>query len=290
MLLPQDTSVTILNDRKLKQDIEIAGKLAPFYSVYKSNNFEVLGILGRNPHYKNIRTFSTPILLKEDKIVIDIRTGVRGDSEKPTIDQLPFLQTRYAILIGEWITKGDNRLVNCLDALVKIYSYWLAGIIANQYGLSTDERECVGAVLAAYYLSRRANDVIFDDTLRAMCLRRISNIFYAEFVSPTLSHIPNKFVTRRDLIETIKKVVGHEKLADFDEAMLVKFVSVNVSGIINSDMIFATAIEYPPAFISLVLTILNNNFLQKACSLGRTIANLTTDRDRKTIEREFKFY
>lgn len=289
MLLPQDTSVTILNDRKLKQAIEAAGTLAPFYSVYKSDNFEVLGILGRNPHYKPIRTFSTPVLVR-DKIVIDIRTGVRGDSEKPSIEQLPYLQTRYGILMGEWITGGDNRLVNCSDTLVKIYSYWLAGLIANQYGLSTDERECVGVVAAAYYLSRRANDVAFDDTLRALCLRRISSIYYAEFVSPTLSHIPSKFVTRRDLVETIKKVVGHDKLADFDEAMLVKFVSVNVTGIINSDMIFATAIEYPPAFISLILVILNNNFLQKACSLGRTVANITTVRDRTTIEREFKFY
>lgn len=289
MLLPQDTSVTILNDRKLKQTIESAGVLAPFYSVYKGDNFEVVGILGRDPHYKQIRTFSTPVLAN-GKIVIDIRTGVRGDTEKPTLNELPFLQTRYGILVGEWMTGGDNRLVNASDALIKIYSYWLSGLISNQYGLGTDEREFVGVILAAYYLSQRANNVKFDDTLRAMCLRRISNIYYAEFVSQALSHIPQEFNTRKELVETIKKVIGHEKLAQFDEAMLVKFVAVNVSGIINSDMIFTTAIEYPPAFISLVLLMLNNSFLQKTSSLGRVIDNITTVKDRASINREFKFY
>lgn len=288
MLLPQDTSVTILNDRKLKQTIESASVLAPFYSVYKGDNFEVLGIFGRDPHYKQIRTFSTPILIN-GKIVIDIRTGIRGDSEKPTLNELPFLQTRYGILVGEWMTGSDNRLVNSSDVNIKIYSYWLSGLISNQYGLSTDEREFVGAILATYYLSQRANDVKFDDTLRAMCLRRVSNIYYAEFVSQALSHIPPEFSTRKQLVETIKKVVGHEKLEQFDEAMLVKFVSVNVSGIINSDMIFATAIEYPPAFISLVLLMLNNSFLQKTSSLGRVIDNITTVKDRANINREFKF-
>lgn len=289
MLLPQDTSVTILNDRKLKQNIENANIIAPFYEVYKSDKYEVVGIRGNDPHYKSIRTFSTPVVIGE-KVVIDIRTGVKGNSEKPTIDQLPVLQTSYGILVGEWITGGDNQIINATDSVIRIYSYWISDIISKQYGLGADEREIIAIIAAAFYLSQRANDVIFDDTLRALCLRRLSRMYSAGYVSQTLSHIPGKFSTCKDLTDTMKNVIGNEKLSDLNELKMMKFVALNVSGIINSDMIFATAIEYPPAFVALVLLMINNNFLQKASPLGRVIANTVTARDKDEINREFKFY
>jgi hypothetical protein len=292
MLLPQNTSITILRDSKLKETIEAASVLAPLQDIYDSGKYKVVGIRGSNPHYKNIRTFVTPVIINkgEPTIVIDIRTGVKGSSENPTLEQMPVLQTRYAILIGEWMTGGDNRIINSSDAILKAYSYWLSGQIARQYGLGSDERNLIGILACAFYLSKRAIDVKFDDTLRAMCLRRISRIYGAGEVSQVLSHVPERFCSIEDFTSCVKSIIGNNKLEDLHHVTLMKFTAINVAGLLESDVIFATALEYPPAFIALVLLILSNTFLQKSSPLGIVVRDMLTTRDRNEIEKEFKFF
>lgn len=258
---------------KLLLSIEKALILDQVTPTPKSGIFAIL----RKPETEGISIAPLPVPTRRG-LVLDLRSlNVKELPHNLNIGNVGLLY-RAACLQSIWMKNPEAIRTNSGLPLT-IYTRWISGVLINKYSLDPSLQPTLKALAAWFYhcLSVAQPDVTEDSEIMALRLAR-------EQIVPTGFN---------DLVTLFKRVGVIKNLQQFIDAIIeetqsprlktlnVQLFAVSLSngwfGTPNSQVLVCVAAEYPPLFISMLYTALNES-AYKASTIG-TIARQTQPRD-----------
>ena len=239
------------------------------------------------PAAEHIPAFVQPILLESDnddkRFIVDMRPFTRSDrlgniSINSALDYK--LNLYYSVLSSVWVHNG-NTLVESIAAFpARVYVQWLSGVITRTLNLDMVQQVQLKAVLGAYYFLLHEDgwhDTTTEDLEKTLppSLQSPTRIFAAK-ASYSNPHATQELLKDMPLINTLPSLIEYlHRLNPRYEALtlanLYAMVSRSWFGA-NAPTLCAVALEYPPAFNTMVYFALNYRGLNKT-GIGTIVDN-----------------
>lgn len=184
--------------------------------------------------------------------VFDARAMTRWDRhEHRTVISNPGLYRREVIrtvLQATWQQEGPNALLRLGTFQVKLFTSWVTEQISRRFGLDGEQQMTLSVVVAYYYLSLFTHHKDIDRDRTAIIISRALNLSLA-YVQTHLTRID---VVRNapELLEQLPEVLMSTRIAGLSLDVLIAMLSGTWFGA-NNTYLIASAIEYPPTFITL---------------------------------------
>lgn len=249
------------------------------------------GILCIVPHDKHdhIEPFQHPILLSDTassraKVAVDARPYMRLDDK----DVLKFKVTDpiglvMAVLRGLLEVKWQQPNVR-VDLLwstgkvtAKVYNSWVSNALQSARQLTPLESFKVRIVTEAFWMDSHSIKPIHNNE-RATRIARNLNISITEVTNLLEGH--DYMLDLEDYLRVLKDVTQSLRLDTLDVSVLAQILNNAWYGP-QSRPVSVLAIEYPPAFHSMLLTIgcVGESWLFRSSGIGRVIKNLGRQED-----------
>lgn len=253
--------------------VEQALKQALVSGYLHEMNFGISGIgkckavfvSGINPDENTIPSFIHPYLIGDFKgtayLVTDIRAfkattqlypnwkdfeqAVRNKSEYALVKNRAALELR-------WINGETTKIRSQLAFAGSVFGSWIAQSLSKVYALDLHDQLRVTAIAMYYYHTLFTDNKKLDD--QELEIAVIHTIKATKLPATEVYQIFNKIgelTSAMDLCVAIQQGLENVRLRDLNLAMLLTVLKNSWYGN-NAKEIIATAIEYPPAWISIV--------------------------------------
>lgn len=254
--------------------------------------FSLFNICAVTEKSGNVPPFSQPILLPRDGhdtspiVAIDIRPFVSykrdGGLKISSPSDLDFLILRAGATVY-WNSDGAQDLASVGDFPVLVYSRWVSESISRRLALDPDAQMRISIIAAYFYLCqfRKAEDITETVKMRMVArVARATNV-NAERCMVVLDDVEpmsglEDFLTQLSKIDNVRM----EKL---NAGLLVGITSTGWFGA-NAQENMAVALEYPPAFISILYSALNHRGYHRAM-----FTKLVQSADRRGASKDFTY-
>lgn len=238
------------------------------------------------PAAEHIPAFTQPILLESDddkRFIVDMRPFTRSDrlgniSITSALDYK--LNLYYSILASVWVHNGNTLIESIAAFPARVYVQWLSGVITRTLNLDMVQQVQLKAVLGAYYFLLHEDgwhDTTTEDLEKTLppSLQSPTRIFAAK-ASYSNPHATQELLKDMPLINTLPSLIEYlHRLNPRYEALtlanLYAMVSRSWFGA-NAPTLCAVALEYPPAFNTMVYFALNYRGLNKT-GIGTIVDN-----------------
>lgn len=239
------------------------------------------------PAAEHIPAFTQPILLESDdddkRFIVDMRPFTRSDrlgniSINSALDYK--LNLYYSILSSVWVHNGNTMIESIAAFPARVYVQWLSGVITRTLNLDMVQQVQLKAVLGAYYFLLHEDgwhDTTTEDLDKTLppSLQSPTRIFAAK-ASYSNPHATQELLKDMPLINTLPSLIEYlHRLNPRYEALtlanLYAMVSRSWFGA-NAPTLCAVALEYPPAFNTMVYFALNYRGLNKT-GIGTIVDN-----------------
>lgn len=238
------------------------------------------------PAAEHIPAFAQPILLESDddkRFIVDMRPFTRSDrlgniSITSALDYK--LNLYYSILSSVWVHNGNTMIESIAAFPARVYVQWLSGVITRTLNLDMVQQVQLKAVLGAYYFLLHEdgwNDTTAEDLDKTLppSLQSPTRIFAAK-ASYSNPHATQELLKDMPLINTLPSLIEYlhrvnSRYEALTLANLYAMVSRSWFGA-NAPTLCAVALEYPPAFNTMVYFALNYRGLNKT-GIGTIVDN-----------------
>lgn len=238
------------------------------------------------PAAEHIPAFAQPILLESDddkRFIVDMRPFTRSDrlgniSITSALDYK--LNLYYSILSSVWVHNGNTMIESIAAFPARVYVQWLSGVITRTLNLDMVQQVQLKAVLGAYYFLLHEdgwNDTTAEDLEKTLppSLQSPTRIFAAK-ASYSNPHATQELLKDMPLINTLPSLIEYlhrvnSRYEALTLANLYAMVSRSWFGA-NAPTLCAVALEYPPAFNTMVYFALNYRGLNKT-GIGTIVDN-----------------
>lgn len=238
------------------------------------------------PAAEHIPAFTQPILLESDddkRFIVDMRPFTRSDrlgniSITSALDYK--LNLYYSILSSVWVHNGNTMIESIAAFPARVYVQWLSGVITRTLNLDMVQQVQLKAVLGAYYFLLHEdgwNDTTAEDLDKTLppSLQSPTRIFAAK-ASYSNPHATQELLKDMPLINTLPSLIEYlhrvnSRYEALTLANLYAMVSRSWFGA-NAPTLCAVALEYPPAFNTMVYFALNYRGLNKT-GIGTIVDN-----------------
>ena len=238
------------------------------------------------PAAEHIPAFAQPILLESEddkRFIVDMRPFTRSDrlgniSINSALDYK--LNLYYSILSSVWVHNGNTMIESIAAFPARVYVQWLSGVITRTLNLDMVQQVQLKAVLGAYYFLLHEdgwNDTTAEDLDKTLppSLQNPTRIFAAK-ASYSNPHATQELLKDMPLINTLPSLIEYlhrvnSRYEALTLANLYAMVSRSWFGA-NAPTLCAVALEYPPAFNTMVYFALNYRGLNKT-GIGTIVDN-----------------
>lgn len=239
------------------------------------------------PAAEHIPAFVQPILLESEdddkRFIVDMRPFTRADrlgniSVNSALDYK--LNLYYSILSSVWVYNGNTMIESIAAFPARVYVQWLSGVITRTLNLDMVQQVQLKAVLGAYYFLLHEDgwhDTTTEDLDKTLppSLQSPSRIFAAK-ASYSNPHATQELLKDMPLINTLPSLIEYlHRLNPRYKALTLANVYAMVSRSwfgANAPTLCAVALEYPPAFNTMVYFALNYRGLNKT-GIGTIVDN-----------------
>lgn len=255
-----------------------------------------LFILGNKTSETNIPLFDHPILINNGSkkyICTDIRPQLKVMDEDVTYTAKnigPYIRNKseydfqmlMTILALQWISEGTNPARMHFYFAGAVYNSVISQTLARLFGLNPREQSEVAVLADAFYQSLFLDETEYTDDLKSrMMTYTIKNTkLPVELVTETYDKI-SPMANIEDFCKQLETVTGNIRLSKFDFPKLLTAIA-NIWFSRNSKKLIPIALEYPPAWIAMVWSCLNDR-TYKTTMLTKTAEN-AGKRLRGTVE------
>ena len=238
------------------------------------------------PAAEHIPAFTQPILLESDddkRFIVDMRPFTRSDrlgniSITSALDYK--LNLYYSILSSVWVHNGNTLIESIAAFPARVYVQWLSGVITRTLNLDMVQQVQLKAVLGAYYFLLHEDgwhETTVEDLEKTLppSLQSPTRIFAAK-ASYSNPHATQELLKDMPLINTLPSLIEYlhrvnSRYEALTLANLYAMVSRSWFGA-NAPTLCAVALEYPPAFNTMVYFALNYRGLNKT-GIGTIVDN-----------------
>lgn len=238
------------------------------------------------PVAEHIPAFTQPILLESDddkRFIVDMRPFTRSDrlgniSITSALDYK--LNLYYSILSSVWVHNGNTLIESIAAFPARVYVQWLSGVITRTLNLDMVQQVQLKAILGAYYFLLHEDgwyDTTVEDLEKTLppSLQSPTRIFAAK-ASYSNPHATQELLKDMPLINTLPSLIEYlhrvnSRYEALTLANLYAMVSRSWFGA-NAPTLCAVALEYPPAFNTMVYFALNYRGLNKT-GIGTIVDN-----------------
>ena len=238
------------------------------------------------PAAEHIPAFNQPILLESDddkRFIVDMRPFTRSDrlgniSITSALDYK--LNLYYSILASVWVHNGNTLIESIAAFPARVYVQWLSGVITRTLNLDMVQQVQLKAILGAYYFLLHEDgwhDTTVEDLEKTLppSLQSPTRIFAAK-ASYSNPHATQELLKDMPLINTLPSLIEYlhrvnSRYEALTLANLYAMVSRSWFGA-NAPTLCAVALEYPPAFNTMVYFALNYRGLNKT-GIGTIVDN-----------------
>lgn len=222
-------------------------------------------VSGMNPDENTIPPFVHPFLVKnikgKDYLVTDIRAfkattqlyPSQNDFEAAVKNKSEYaLVKNRAILELRWIAGESAKLRSQLSFAGSVFGSWISQALTKVYALDLHDQLRVTAIALYYYHSLFTEGSKLDDAEVEVAVIHTIKVtkLPAKEVYEIFSKIP-ELHSVNDLCTAIKEGLENIRLRDFNLLMLMTVLKNSWYGN-NAKELIAVAVEYPPAWISIV--------------------------------------
>ena len=220
-----------------------------------------------------VPVFVHPILDKTTAVYLDVRpfTTINKNGTlniKNDIDyKLNLLRAQLELV---WVRASHSDLYIAAGFSNEVFVRWLADIVIHKFGLDPTQGRTVLLLANFFNLGRYFNDmdsVTFNRHLTAICRDYYFDATWALGVAETLDHqLPTNI---DEFIAQLVSLNISVRLKDLNARLFYEILGGSWFFAANSPQIVALAVEYPPAFISLVYMAVSYSMFKKTGIGGR---------------------
>lgn len=232
----------------------------------------------------DIPLFIHPINIgdKEPKTVINLSLFSKYNREGELVVTTPGdyrMGVLYGILSDIWF-ENPNALKSLTKYPKDIFVDWITSGIVNRFKLDLDGQIRLKIVVSFYWYSLFTKEISLLD--KSNIIRVITQDTYinSEFFIPIMDDL--RYISDiEDLVTNIKEIVGDVRLEPLNSGLLFSLLNRGWWGL-NSIEITSVALEYPPAFLAMLTTVLSDRGYKKT-----VIGRLAERHDKKGISKQF---
>lgn len=154
------------------------------------------------------------------------------------------------VLQSIWTDEGPRAILRLSIAFqVKIFTRWVADTLSMRYALAGDQAGKLAVLCAFYYLCLFTDAKSVDKRKTALIITRALhlNMNYVEEVLHNVDYITDL----PSFIDIVNSTLETERLRGLNYEVMVTLLKGTWFGV-NSAIIVATALEYPPTFVSML--------------------------------------
>lgn len=264
------------------------------YAVENSRSYAITGA-GTSA---NIPTFMHPIIIEDthklalnnlEKIsIVDIRSSGKWDANQAQFiirNKFEYEFTRKYGNLAHFFINDDARLLLSISTLpVDLYARWISENITRRFGLDPQEQLIIATLAAYFYIGLFTNNKTFE----GIEINRVVNIISksvhvnAEKILDIInSDNSNDLIVIEsidDLCTEIKRITGNIRLNDLNTGILFSILGNTWYGT-NAKELIAVALEYPPAWLNIVVAALDDRSYKNT-----TIAKMTIREKKQDID------
>lgn len=258
------------NISKVKQALEILRIEGRLLSVSKYPSIKC--IVTNDDYVRGTPPFNHPVLLDNNQIVIDLRPFSNrvmiNDKNEAVITDGGFvaLLLKQAVLQSVWL-EDPSLLTETTDLPIQVYSAWVSGSISRRLNLPITIENDI-AVLAAWfhmcqYMEPIKKEVDLQATSTVGITVRLSRITYAPAEKVlNLLELVGHINTVAEFVEAVQKLEDR-RLSAFNIRLFYTLLSSSWYGGPAPSEVVAISTEYPPYFLSMLHTAINENMYRK---------------------------
>ena len=228
---------------------------------------------------------------EKDLVFVDMRpyTSVKQGGGLNIRNQLDYeLNVTRANLELAWCRSNTrDDLFNAFTYSGDIFIRWLSDLIAYRHGLQAIQKVKVIALCAMYNIGLYYNNVT-DPVIANRYFLNIANSYPAVSIDTArevYERIGNVFPRDIDeFVDALKMLEISTRLNDLSSVTLYNMLGGSWFINAGTTEILALALEYPPAFTTLVHMSIDNN-VYKRTSIGTTVANFNKNNAHALFER-----
>lgn len=252
------------------------------------------------PGITDFPPFGQPILkvdfpAMDSKVVIDARNLLRVADKTPLKLDVYKEAIRYATLSYLWSNDISpdargfrGRMLNLSDFPCRVFSSWTSTEISRRLGLDVSQTSLLRVIMAIYFVQSFSSTLEFNKTDEAEMSRIVTRA--SRNVPGTL---PGVVMTRlggkipylgslQDTVDYIKEVIQSPRVEQLNVAFL--YTAMTYSMFPAQRETGAVALEYPPAFISLLYTALTERNANKTTLGMAAISQRSKNNDEHFIK------
>lgn len=251
----------------LKQAI-IEGSLG---SVTGHNDIKV--IADNSVYTESVPPFNHPVTVDGKYIVVDLRpfqNRILKDSNNiVTVPDGGFaaLLMKQAVLGLAWQTEAD-RLNGLSDLVVSVYASWVAGILSRRLNFPLTTEQDIAAIAAWFHLCQydTHHSQTIDDPQSAEIVRVATRISRATYVKVErvleLIALVGYLRSLPEFIEAVQRLDDRRVMA-LNITLFFNLIAGSWFGGPAAREIVAISVEYPPYFIAMLHTAINEKMYRK---------------------------
>lgn len=250
------------------QKAKINGELKP---VMTSKGLRLRDILYVSPYSRSIPPFHHPIEVEDARgkkfYAIDQRPNCSltrdGDIKISQSSNFEFLNLRAAL---EWLWNNDYRedLQFLGQVPFRSYSRLVSENIVRRLGLPADAQQSIAALTGYYYQCLFMDQTTADEDVKLKMAVRTRNYLSipVEVTLPLIETLPI-LGDLESYCEAVKSVIPNPRLNNLNPAFMISISSGVWFGPAAKEVV-AVGLEYPPAFLAMVFTALNDRTMHGA--------------------------
>lgn len=276
-------------------------KLVPIAEIKNQIKLAIIG----EPKYKHdkdiiliteddkVDAFTYPIYDSEkDRVFIDARTFTtiaRDGSLRVTNNE--DMDTYSLLAQNELVWQRNKRRDSISIAWEfsnKNFVMWLTNLIARRTGADPRVKAKLLSATALYLVGQYFNDVTNESALRPH-MKYIVSTFPVDFETLDIVATDLEYAAPRDIDEycaAIQKLNLGPRFRDITPAVIFQLLGGSWFVTTNTNYIVAAALEYPPAFATLVYKVTNGK-LYKNTGIGRQVDNYNRNNAYESYRRAF---
>lgn len=264
------------------KEASVAGELIFPKTLSGTDLMDIKGVTALS---ESVPSFPHPIevsLMAGDYTIVDLRPYTRvsksGEIEITNTGEYNLAIVR-AMLQNNWNQDPQELLFG--DFPPMIFMKWLGGAITSKLGLNPEEQVMLNMVTGFYYFSL-FNEENFSETEKLQIAKRVAKLSFipldtAVDIAERLDYMESLDV----YIDTLKEMVRSPRIDNLNSGLLLTILGNSWFGF-NAKEMTATAIEYPPLFISMVLAALESRSYRKSY-----LGDLVYRNDKRNMGKDF---
>jgi len=229
------------------------------------DNIKPVFITGASDFESKIKLFTHPISIFNSDgsgyLCTDLRLYIRKNPDLKHIEnsiknitEFNFAKTR-AILNLLWLTSDRDNIKISMSFASIVYSFWLSDVISKAFALDYNDKLTISVAASYFYQSLFIDGDITDDIRERMVVHTIKTTGVSADKVFSILDSMRDVETIDDFAIELPNIVENIRLKGFNLTGLLTIVKNSWYGL-NAKEVLAVALEFPPTWIALVFTAL----------------------------------